>query len=174
MNSNSQTPETQIEDSVFTPGEALFREHDQTYHFFIIQEGQVEVFKTAKDGNRIPLATVGAGTSIGEFAMIDRLPRSATAVAKTTVRAAKVSESAYQELLSDLPEWAVSVMRAMVERLRQTNEIVRRIQSKSPDIAKEIELVEYDPDAGTYADSNPMLGEISNASQAKAKKPVLK
>lgn len=148
----------QIEQVAFEPGEVLFHENETSYHFFIIQDGQVEVFKTGTGGVKIPLAVVGEGTSIGEFAMIDRLPRSATARALTKVVAAKVSDAAYQELLQELPDWAVAVMRALVERLRQTNEIIRRSGIISKDVKKEIEAVEFDPDASTEIDTNPMLG----------------
>jgi CRP-like cAMP-binding protein len=63
--------------------------------------------------------------------MLDRQPRSASARALTAITAAKVSPEAYERLLDELPEWAVSVMRALVERLRYTNDVVREIQ-KAP------------------------------------------
>ncbi|MES2962847.1 MAG: cyclic nucleotide-binding domain-containing protein [Bdellovibrionota bacterium] len=148
----------QIEQVAFEPGETLFHENEQSFHFFIIQEGQVEVFKTGVGGVKLPLAVVGDGTSIGEFAMIDRLPRSATARALTKVVAAKVSDQAYQQLIQELPDWAVSVMRALVERLRQTNEIVRRGGIVSKDVKQAIDAIEFDPDASTEVDTNPMLG----------------
>jgi CRP/FNR family cyclic AMP-dependent transcriptional regulator len=148
---------SEIRDVLFDPGEILFEENEQSYHFFVIQQGQVEVYKTGPDGQKIPLAVVGEGTSIGEFAMIDRNPRSATAKALTTVIAAKVSDDDYKQLLSDLPDWAVAVMRALVERLRQTNEIIRRAGIVDKKLVREIESVEFDPDASTVMDDTPDL-----------------
>jgi hypothetical protein len=49
------------------------------------------------------------------------------------------------------------VMKALVERLRHTNEIVRRGNIVDPNIKAEIEAVEYDPDASTVSDTNPFL-----------------
>lgn len=146
-----------IEEVIFQPGDVLFEENEQSFHFFIIQEGEVEVFKTGGDGQPIPLAIVGEGSSIGEFAMIDRLPRSATARAKTQVRAAKVSDGAYQQLLHELPDWAVAVMKALVERIRATNEIVRRASSMDEKTRHVIDSFEFDPDASTIVDENPLL-----------------
>ncbi|MES2854367.1 MAG: cyclic nucleotide-binding domain-containing protein [Bdellovibrionota bacterium] len=143
----------------FGTGEILFKEHEQSYHFFIIQEGQIEIFKTAPDGEHIPIAIVGAGTSVGEFAMIDRRPRSATARALSTVTAARVSEEAYSELLTDLPDWAVSVMRALIERLRQANEIVRLATSTSDAVKHKLDLAEFDPEAGTITETSPFLSQ---------------
>lgn len=148
-----------VEVVTFKAGEFLFKENDAGYHFFIIQDGQVEIFKTLDNGDNIQLAIAGAGTSLGEFAMIDRRPRSASAKALSQVTAARVSEEAYNELLSELPEWAVSVMRALVERLRQANEIVRRAATTMPSVMHKLDLAEFDPDAGTITDTSPFLSE---------------
>lgn len=156
-NDQSNVGQSDIEEVTFRAGDTLFEENEHSYHFFIIQEGQVEVFKRGPNGVKVPLAIVGEGTSIGEFAMIDRLPRSATAIAVTEVRAAKVSDQAYKQLLQELPDWAVSVMRALVERLRQTNEIVRRAGLVDADAIRQFESVEFDPDASTVNDENPLL-----------------
>ena len=147
----------EIRDILFEPGEILFEENEHSFHFFVIQQGQVEVYKTGPDGQKIPLAVVGEGTSIGEFAMIDRNPRSATAKALTMVVAAKVSDQDYKQLLNELPDWAVAVMRALVERLRQTNEIIRRAGIVDKRLVREIEAVEFDPDASTIMDETPDL-----------------
>lgn len=123
----------QIETVYFEPGDLLFEENETSFHFFIIQEGEVEVFKNGPNGEgEIVLAKVGPGNSLGEFAMLDRQPRSASARALTALTTARVSAEAYDQLISELPDWAVSVMRALVERIRYTNEIVRNAQ-KSKD-----------------------------------------
>lgn len=116
-----------IQQVSFKAGEILFHEDELSFHFFIIQEGEVEIFKQSEAGE-LQLARVGPGTSLGEFAMLDRKPRSASARALTDIVAARVSEDAYNHLLSELPDWAVAVMRALVERVRHTNDIVRALQ----------------------------------------------
>ena len=121
----------EIQQVTFKAGETLFSENEMSFHFFILQEGEVEIFKNGAGGRKVVLAKVGPGNSIGEFAMLDRQPRSASAQALTDVLAAKVSPEAYSRLLTELPEWAVLVMRALVERLRFTNDIVREMKSKS-------------------------------------------
>jgi len=149
---------TQIETVIFQPGESLFQEGEIGFHFFVIQSGQVEIFRTGSEEQKIPLAVVSDGASIGEFAMIDRKPRSATARALTEVQAAKVSEAAYQELLTELPDWAVAVMTGLVDRLRQTNEIIRRSGIIDRKVMLEIQSVEFDADADEIEDDNPDLG----------------
>lgn len=142
----SKVQKNEIEPILFKTGDILFRENEQSFHFYIIQSGQVEIFKTTDNGTKIPLAIVSQGTSIGEFAMIDRLPRSATAQALSEVKTVRVSETAYKRLLNDLPEWAVSVMKSLVERIRMTNDIIRSSQIVDSKLRRDIEGVEYEPD----------------------------
>ncbi len=147
----------QIKTIRFQPGEYLFREGEQSYHFYIIQSGEVEIFKNGPNHGKIPLAIVDSGNSVGEFAMIDRAPRSASAQALTQVEAALISETAYQELFSDLPEWAVAVMRAMVDRIRKTNEILRQSGSIDQKLQDRISNAQFDPDADTVIEESVIL-----------------
>lgn len=135
----------------FAPGEILFREHEKSFQFYIIQEGTVEVYKTTPENQRIVLAEIsssGEHSSIGEFALIDNRPRSATAEAKTHVKAVEVSAEAFEKLLLDLPDWAVSMMRGLVARLRSANEIIKKNTAGNPNASKEIDSAEFDPDSG--------------------------
>ena len=146
----------ELKEVQFSPGELLFEEGEKSYHFFIITEGEVEVFKKNPDGHKIPLARITGVSSLGEFAMIDRKPRSASARALTAVTATRISESAYQHLLSELPEWSVAVMRGLVDRLRQMNEIVRKHNEVDRKVVQELDAVEFDNE-DSLIDTSPFL-----------------
>ena len=149
-----------IKEVTFQDGDFLFHEGEKSFHFYILHEGEVEIFRT-KDDKKLPLAIIETGHSIGEFAMIDRLPRSASAQAIGTVRTTCVSEHAYQQLLSELPEWAVSVMKGLVERLRQTNDIIRRHGIVDDKVKRQAESVEYNSTI-TVLDEAPFLNRDEN------------
>lgn len=110
----------------FEAGSILFQEGDETTFFYIIQEGQVEIFTQDKAGKKITLSIADSGQAIGEFAMVAQRPRTASARALTNVSLVKISEVGYQELLQELPEWAMSMMRSLVERLVQADETIRK------------------------------------------------
>lgn len=152
--------DSRIEQVSFKAGDILFKEGDATYHFYVIQEGEIEIYKTTADGKNVQLGTVGSGSSLGEFAMLDHMPRSATARALTDVSAAKVSEEAYQQLIEELPEWAVAVMRGMIDRIRATNDIIRKNGIGSAAVKRQIAAVEFDPNAPDPLDNEdaPFLG----------------
>ncbi len=143
-----QVTKDQLKQVTFKAGEVLFNEGDKSFHFYIIQHGRVQIFRKTDDGKKVTLAEVSEGASIGEFAMIDRRPRSASARATTEVKAVEVSEAAYQHLLEELPEWAVAVMRSLVERIRNANDIIRKVKEVDEATLKEIASTEFDPDSG--------------------------
>ena len=63
----------------FEKGHVLFHEGDSGEDMFIIQSGKVAIKKRVKDGGDATLAVLEKGDFFGEMALLERLPRSATA-----------------------------------------------------------------------------------------------
>jgi len=99
------------------PGEVLFREGDQDDVMFAVVEGQVELSR-----NGVVIEDVGPGGIVGELALIDPAPRSATARARTEARVARVDKKVFTFLVQEHPTFALQVMAVMAQRLRRTNE----------------------------------------------------
>jgi CRP-like cAMP-binding protein len=127
----------------FRAGDCLFREGEQSYFFYMIEEGKVDVvLGNPQDKNQeIHLATIESGQPVGEFALIAKQPRSATARAKTDVSVIKISEEAYQALLKDLPEWALSLLSSLIERIRKTDEMLRHAKFRDEDTNEKIQMI---------------------------------
>jgi CRP/FNR family transcriptional regulator, cyclic AMP receptor protein len=100
----------------FTVGQTIFREGDLGDSLYIVAEGQVDIIMGGQT-----LETVGPGNMLGEFALIDDKPRSATAVARTDCLLTPVSRQHFLALIQRTPLFALQVMRVMVERLRRAN-----------------------------------------------------
>jgi CRP-like cAMP-binding protein len=109
----------------FKAGELLFREHDVGQFFYVIQQGQVEVFKQ-RGQTKVPLAILKPGQCVGEFAALDGKRRSATAMALSEVVALRVNADTLDAQIRRNPAWFRTITFSLVERLRQTNEILRR------------------------------------------------
>lgn len=124
----------------FKKGEYLFREGEQSFHFFMIEEGNVEIILQNPNnvGEGLRVATLGPGQPVGEFALITKQPRSATARARTDCRAVKISGEGYQELLKQLPEWAMSLIASLIDRLRTTDDKIRKSQFRDEATRSEI------------------------------------
>ena len=67
----------------YKPGEFIFFEGDIDFHFYIIEEGEVQIFTKSPQGARINITTIKPGESFGEFALLDKAARSASAQALT-------------------------------------------------------------------------------------------
>jgi CRP/FNR family transcriptional regulator, cyclic AMP receptor protein len=100
----------------FTKGQTIFKEGDPGKVMYAIIEGEVEVLVNGK-----AVDTVKAGNILGEMALIDTSPRSATAVSKTDCKVVPVSRRHFTFLIQHTPDFALEVMRVMAERLRHMN-----------------------------------------------------
>ena len=101
------------------PGDVLFREGDMGDQMFAVVEGQIELTR-----NGTIVEDVGPGGIMGELALIDPAPRTATATARTSARVAQVDQQQFTHLVQEHPTFALQVMTVMAERLRTTNERV--------------------------------------------------
>ena len=64
---------------VLRGGDTLFREGERAREMFVLLQGNVSIYKSLPDGREECLATLVPGAMVGELALIDGLPRSATA-----------------------------------------------------------------------------------------------
>lgn len=114
----------------FKAGDPLFKEGDGGFFFYIIQKGEVEVYKKDLDGQTRIIGKVGPGQPIGEFALVTKSTRSASARALTDGFAIEVSEDGYEKLLEELPEWTLAILESLINRLKAANELMAELQSQ--------------------------------------------
>jgi len=98
----------------YEPGHVIFAEGDLGDSMFVVLEGEVEIRVHDK-----VIDTSGPGQIIGEMALVDKSPRSASAVAKTACKVVPVNEKQFNFMVQETPHFAITVMRIMCDRLRQ-------------------------------------------------------
>jgi CRP/FNR family cyclic AMP-dependent transcriptional regulator len=111
----------QVPSRMFKAGQIIFSESEPGNELFVVQSGTVEL----RLGNRV-LESLEANSIFGEMALIDKGPRSATAVAVTDVIAVPVTEKQFLFLVSHTPFFALKVMSVMAARLRAANDAQKR------------------------------------------------
>lgn len=116
---------SEIIKETYKPGDYIFFEGDIEHHFYIVETGKVQIFTKNKAGNRIDIAVVDEGESFGEFALLSKEPRSASAQAITECILVKVSDEGYKQLLGELPIWASSMLRSFASRLKNMNHVLK-------------------------------------------------
>lgn len=82
----------------FAPGQALCTEGTSGHSCFLIASGRVEVRRRFDDGPRT-LATLNAGQVVGQMALVDRSPRSASVVAAEACVALELTRDVFASLL---------------------------------------------------------------------------
>ena len=126
LKKDREMPDVQdIEKVGYKTGDFIFLEGDQETHFYIIETGRVQIFTKKPGGERINICEIAEGESFGEFALLDKAPRSASAKALTDVVLVKVSTAGYEKLLAEIPVWASSMLRSFISRLKNMNDLVK-------------------------------------------------
>ncbi len=100
------------------PGDSLFREGEKGDKMYVLLEGEMEILL----GDFV-LETAGQGALIGEMALIDDSPRTASAIAKTPCRLAEIDRRRFHFLIQQHPQFATHVMKELADRLRHMNAV---------------------------------------------------
>ena len=106
----------QLFEKAYAPGETVFREGDPGKGLFIVLDGEVEIIRETAQGDQ-RLATYAPGTAFGELALIDDLPRSATARTSTPSRLLILYRSHFETLIAGDKATALVVMHNLLRTL---------------------------------------------------------
>jgi HEAT repeat protein len=111
------------QEQLFSPHSIICREGDPGSTLFIIVHGEVDVIKLLGKKQSI-LATRRDGEFVGEMAILESAPRSASLKARGDVRVLTIEGDAFKTILLDRSEVAVSVLKHMSSRVRELNDMV--------------------------------------------------
>ncbi|MBI4349677.1 MAG: cyclic nucleotide-binding domain-containing protein [Elusimicrobia bacterium] len=110
----------------YQEGEVLFIEGDIGRALFILESGRVELSKLDPQGRPQRLIVLGPGDFFGEMALLEQLPRSASAVALERSVIHLLEKPKLEGLLHSYPQIGVSIMRHIAQllsaRLRRTSQ----------------------------------------------------
>jgi CRP/FNR family transcriptional regulator, cyclic AMP receptor protein len=100
------------EDMEIPEGRTLTKEGEIGHEFFVILEGETQVKRKGRS-----LGTRGAGDFIGEIALLEQTPRTATVTAKTPLRVFVLTSKDFHHLLEENPNVERKVLRALAKRV---------------------------------------------------------
>lgn len=103
---------------VYTAGQVIFKQGTPGHIMYVVQEGEVGIVY-----HDIVLEIVGPGGLLGEMALIDHSPRTASAIARTDCRVLPIDEHRFHVMVQETPDFALNVMRTMAERLRRMDHL---------------------------------------------------
>ena len=133
----------------FEPNEFLLRQGDDSREVFIIESGRVEILVKEEDTEKMhALATLGPGDCVGEVALLDSEPRSASAKAINNVKVLVLQianmENNGEEALSVLTRMKLNLARSTAQRMRTSNEgAVRTLHDMLEESEKRVEMGKF-------------------------------
>jgi len=118
---------THCSESTYRPGAVLLSQGEQGLGLYILIKGTVRITrKNSPDGAEEVLATAGVGDVIGELALLDDLPRSATVTAVDEVTVLKLALWEFRRFLRrslrNDPDVGLDLLAVLSRRLRKAEQ----------------------------------------------------
>lgn len=121
---------------ILSKDQILFNKGDEGNSLFAILSGRVKIFTQDNQGREVALNRVGTGEVIGEMALLDYEPRSASVIALEKTSVLELSREDFMDILRRQPDLALSVIRNLSSRLRQNTSYIEQITDMSRRVAK--------------------------------------
>lgn len=112
-------------------GALLFRQGDAGDAMFLIEAGRVRVYITDEAGEEVTLAELAHGDFFGEMSLVEGKPRTANVRAVEDTRLAALSREDFIGFVRRNTDVALAMVSAISERLRRTDELLRRRVSRN-------------------------------------------
>ena len=106
--------------------DVLMRKGEAGDSLFLIHDGWVKIVTVDSKGDELIINRCGPGETIGEMALLDRGPRSATVIALEPAEVLELKQDVFQEVLDQRPDVSLSIIRSYSNRLRFSTTYIER------------------------------------------------
>jgi CRP-like cAMP-binding protein/anti-anti-sigma regulatory factor len=121
-----------LEPVAWPAGHVIFRRGDPGAALYLVTKGRASVHLWHDDGD-IRLVTFAAGTVVGELALLDGGPRSATVTVDEDLAGFALSEASFTTLCQEQPDIAIKLLSALGRelsvRIRYANMTIQQLES---------------------------------------------
>lgn len=115
----------------YQPGEVLFREGESGDVMFVIQSGAVRITKLVGREQKV-LAVLGAGEFLGEMAILNGKPRTATATVVEATRCLLIEAKTLESMVARNAEIALRLIKKLAKRLDSADTLVEILMHSDP------------------------------------------
>ncbi len=113
----------------YEDGEVIVRQGEVGDCMYVVQDGVVEIVREA-DGHEIQVGSAGRNEVVGEMAIFDRHPRSATIKAKGRARVLTLDKRNFLRRINEDPALAFRMVETLSRRIRLLNDQVVALQAQ--------------------------------------------
>ena len=125
-----------VQSRTYQPGEVLMRMSDKHRDLFFLTHGRVEISRQEGEADLV-LNEIEPPYILGEIAFLFGTPRTATATAKTLVKAFVVRHDELKELLKDHPAWLPSLLTSLSSDMKSLHHKVKIAEKKILELEKQ-------------------------------------
>jgi CRP-like cAMP-binding protein len=115
----------------FETGQLIFAEGDPAEGLYVVEAGEVKIFKTSPAGREQVLSVEGPGSSVAELPVFDGASYPASAVAMTPATLLYIRKKDIHALCLEHPEVALKVLKAIGARLRHLVNMIEELSFKT-------------------------------------------
>lgn len=117
---------------IFEPCQVVMKAGELGNAFYIIEQGEVEIWLTDTDGKKVVLDILGPGKFFGELSMLSGETRSASATSDEKLVTLELDRDEFFDFLRRRPDAAIDVLIELGDRLKRTDDILRTRVSRNP------------------------------------------
>jgi CRP/FNR family cyclic AMP-dependent transcriptional regulator len=146
----------------FLAGDVLFREGEEGREMFVIQGGRVQVSKRIGETDR-PIAVLGRGEFLGEMAILNNKPRSATATVLDDASCLVIDGHTLETMISNNTEIAVRLIKKLAGRLDAADALIEILMHPDPRARVMLALKRHAETFGEHGDDGIRLNVTAGA-----------
>jgi len=142
------------------PGDTILEQGEDGEALLVLLAGIARVSMIAANGHEIVLDYAEAGAVLGEIALLDGGPRTASATARYAGRYLRISRAAFERFIEHHPKVAIRMLREMAARLRETDTTIEsdRAFTAGPRLARFLKRL-----TDQKADGYRLAGDLSQS-----------
>ena len=108
----------------FSKGTVVFSQGDEPDALYGIVAGKIRISASSQSGQEVFLSYMEPGDTFGEIAVMDGLPRTATATVVEDAALIMIQRSEFLRLLRNEPVLSLQLIELLCKRLRWTSELI--------------------------------------------------
>lgn len=145
-------------------GETILEQGEDGDALLILLAGIARVSMIAPNGHEIVLDYAERGAVLGEIALLDGEPRTASATARYAGQYLRISRAAFERFIEQHPKVALRMLREMARRLRETDATIEsdRAFAAGPRLARFLKRLTEQKADGVRLAGDLSQGELGN------------
>lgn len=117
-----------------TKGDILFKEGDRGGYAYFIESGEVEILKNLGLPDEKVIQKVGKGQLVGEMAVLDDQPRSASARVISDAQVMELDKASFLARVTKDPSAAMKIIKTLSDRLRSTSTANNKAENRTQEV----------------------------------------